>query len=262
MTWCTTQIIRCTVLRWKAYLNSPEALLSQSSPACCVTCIKKRKKINTINLSETHNSQNSQGIFSERRLRESNGKEIVIISVIINLTPWGESKMFPSMEQSCILISLFVWMCDISLIMSRLHHFTHYTLHYALMLRKCALAIRFRCLDKKNRGPVGWPSLSAFAPVEELRHIMIYWFFLLIFVVEKKLACMFKLRCSSQRHAPFISHPCFKAREFDFFNRWAFVLDRGVHMCDEAVFSPSDWPEPGWSHVSFQWPCSSHTAGL
>lgn len=56
---------------------------------------------------------------------------------------------------------------------------------------------------------------------------------------------MFALRCSSHRRTPFISHPCFKAREFDSFNRWAFVLDRGVHMCVEAEFSPSDWPEPG-----------------
>lgn len=71
---------------------------------------------------------------------------------------------------------------------------------------------------------------------------------------------MFTLRYSSQRRTPFISHPRFKAGEFDSFNRWAFVLDRGctcvLRLCFHPLIGPAEAPSPSNGPAAAMQRCS------
>lgn len=77
---------------------------------------------------------------------------------------------------------------------------------------------------------------------------------------NKKLDCVFTLRYSSQRRAPFISRPRFKAGEFDSFNRWAFVLDRGctcvLRLCFHPLIGPAEAPSPSNGPAAAMQRCS------
>lgn len=130
------------------------------------------------------------------------------------------------------------------------------TQRFALMLRKCALGLELRCSDTKLRSCHGDPPCQ---PAHQMKSAVSYSEHdLLIFSSDfcgkkkpnnnKKLDCVFTLRYSSQRRTTFISRPRFKAGEFDSFNRWAFVLDRGctcvLRLCFHPLIGPAEAPSP------------------